>query len=220
MVEITTKLLSQLFGIVLKQRRAFLVLDGLDECEANDRSEILDVIGRFALLAHVIVVSRRERDIELKLRDLEEDHHIPISRVQISSDDTMEDIKRYLMKEVLKCDIKDPILVTKVIQDVSARAKGMFLYARLVLNELNQSDTDEERLEVLEHLPTGIDEVYGRSMNKIKALSTTRKARVIRLLQCVMYSARPLTLSELGVALAVVPGEKVTKFPICCEHLA
>lgn len=156
-------------------------------------------------------MSRKERDIDLKLRDLEEDHHIPVSRVQINPSDTEEDIKRYLVKEIVKCDIKDPILISKVIREVGLRAKGMFLYARLVLNELSQSDTDEERHEALAQLPQGIEQVYGRTMTKIKNLGEARKARVIRLLQCVMYAARPLTLSELGIALAMVPGENVSE---------
>ncbi len=209
-VEITWKLIHKVFTMLFQRERpCYLLVDGLDECEIEDRANILEFIGELAERANVIIISRKEADIEHSLRDLE--RRVSVKIIYISAKDNKADIERYVQDEALRLEISDPVLLTRVISEVGNRAQGMFLYARLMLNELHQTDTDEERYEALRHLPEGIDAVYSRSMARIEATKQPRRDRILRLLQWVVYASRPLTVTELETALAITPHEEVFK---------
>ncbi|KAI9800943.1 MAG: hypothetical protein M1833_003080 [Piccolia ochrophora] len=205
-VEITCKVVQQVFSRLFEQQRVcYLVLDGIDECEIEDRASILDIIGELAAEAHVLIISRKEGDVEQALRKWE--RRTTVKRIQISARDTKLDVQRYVNSEADRLEIADPVLLKKIVTEVGNQAQGMFLYARLLLNELGQADTDEERYDALRHLPDGIDAVYNRSVEKIQATKPARKERLLHLLQWVICASRPLTIQELDVALAVTPNE-------------
>ena len=209
-VEITWKLIHSVFTMLFQRERCcYLVIDGLDECEIEDRANILDFIGELADRANVVIISRKEADIEHKLRNLE--RRVFVKRIYLSAKDNKADIERYVQEEAIRLEISDPILLTRIIVEVGNRAQGMFLYARLMLNELHRTDTDEERYYALQHLPEGIDAVYSRSMTRIEATKQPRRDRILRLLQWVVHASRPLTVDELEIALAITPNEDVFK---------
>ena len=156
------------------------MLDGLDECDLEDRAGILEFIGDLLKDANIIIISRKEGDIDQAFRKL--GRRAIVKRIQISAKDHSSDVRRYIFDETRRLEISDPILLSKIVDEVGSRAQGMFLYPRLVLNELDQADTDEERFEALQQLPEGIDAVYARSVDKIWHTKPSRKRRLIRLL--------------------------------------
>lgn len=66
--------------------------------------------------------------------------------------------------------------------------------------------SDIER--ALGSLPQGINDTYEQAMNRIAKLSVNRRRAVMRLLQWVSYSKRPLTIAELEHAIAITRGAR------------
>lgn len=80
----------------------------------------------------------------------------------------------------------------------------MFLWVSLIVDDLyatNQSKPKDIRRK-LKELPGDIAELYARILNGIKSED---EAQAQRILQWIVYSARPLTLEELATAITVAP---------------
>ena len=165
-VEITQKVILKTFSMLLDhQEKSYLLLDGLDERDMKQRAEILELIRNLSEDANILIISRREVDIEQTWRRIE--RVTPVKRIQISVHDSKSDVQRYVSKEAQRLEIANPTLLCKIVDEIGAKAGGMFLFARLMLNELDLADTDEERFIVLQQLPEGIDVAYARSVDKI-----------------------------------------------------
>jgi hypothetical protein len=81
----------------------------------------------------------------------------------------------------------------------------MFLFARLMIEELEMQDTDNERRQALEVMPAGIDDIYSRVRANIGDLRPNRQQRIHHLLQLVLCAARPVSVPEAEIALAIIP---------------
>lgn len=60
----------------------------------------------------------------------------------------------------------------------------------------------------LSSLPQGINDTYEQALERISKLSVNRRRAVMRLLQWVSYSKRPLTIAELEHAIAISRGAR------------
>lgn len=203
---VTRKLLRSILKLLVRheQRNAYIVLDGVDECEASNRAAILDTLDELSGPVCVIVLSRPESDIERAF--LQWQRRGLGARLEITPQHTVADMHLYVMYGVRRLQYDDAALVATIVDCVTKNANGMFLYVRLMMDELDRQDTDKERRSVLEQLPAGIHALYDRSMDRIQAIQGPRRDRVIRLLQLALCAFRPLTVEELSAALAVQIG--------------
>jgi hypothetical protein len=92
------------------------------------------------------------------------------------------------------------------------KSDGMFLWVSLAIKDIaaNCYDATHEDLEeLINDLPLGLKGLYEKSWAKVlQSLPTNQVALAKRVLVWVLLAQRPLTISELTVALAVKPGEK------------
>jgi hypothetical protein len=102
---------------------------------------------------------------------------------------------------------------------VSTKSRGLFLYARLLLDQLipqlgSQQQVDIQKLAA--SLPVGLEEMYNSMLHKqsqlfeFQGLSDIGTKIQVFLLECVTHSSRPLRLNELANALNVVFMPSVT----------
>ncbi|KAI4681506.1 hypothetical protein J4E81_009864 [Alternaria sp. BMP 2799] len=171
--------------------KLFIIVDGLDECEGAERGQVLDVLTelvgqRDAVdpgTIRLLIASQDHADIRRKL------HGSAITKMapkilRISEKDNEGDIKAYTRMWVDRIEAKFPLFTEDMKEYlrnlIVANAKGMFLYAKLVLLDLHACMTLAELLDYIktENFPSG-------------------------LAQALVCAKRRLTWKEIQVALSI-----------------
>jgi hypothetical protein len=124
-------LLDMLQEIIPQFPQVYIVLDALDEC--IDRAKLTSILEsitgwQFDGL-HLLVTSRKERDIESLLECLAEDSNI----ICLQSELVDQDIRRYVhqrlsVDKTLKKWQKDPDIVYEIETALMEGAQGMYVY--------------------------------------------------------------------------------------------
>jgi len=135
-------LLQTLHETVETASEVFMILDTLDECE--ERHELLDSILKIGAWdckkLHLLLTSRKERDIDDWLKDLIDDENtIPIQTVLVNSDICAYIRDRLRTDRKLKRWQKDRKLQQEIEATLMKKAHGMYdvLYYNLKLCSLS-----------------------------------------------------------------------------------
>lgn len=169
-----------------------VVLDALDECKLSDIDELLD---RLCLVARtmevrVIVTSRREENIRERLQWWP---CIPIQQEDVDSD-----IQNFVNAKVRNMARLKPGLRERIIQTLSSRHEGMFLWAFLMIKELKSLATVREVEQRLSAAPKGLKEMHQAIIRRLgSTLSSSERAIALKVLSWVVSAMRPLRLAEL-----------------------
>ena len=189
-----------------KTDHCWFVLDGLDECEPEARADLLDICEHVMDRAKVLIISRKENDIDRRLSQLGEEK---VATIVIEPEDNCKDIKSYVEAKVQDMEIDDEELEETVITRLVHGANGMFLWVRLIIEELEEAERDDDLEEALYNLPDGLDELYARVLDRINRFKKDSKRETARqLLQWIACAMEPLTVSEIEHALAITPDEE------------
>ncbi|KAF8465685.1 hypothetical protein BDZ91DRAFT_849190 [Kalaharituber pfeilii] len=190
----------------------YVILDGLDETEREDRQAVLETIQALHATSkelRIFISSRRETDIEAQLLDLNGQlEHISIAN------QNADDIAAYVeargrdLHQAFSHDKAAREEVADALTKICNKAQGMFLWARLVLQDLAQCTNLEDLQEAVDNLPKGLEEAYQRILDRIEKLRNSPLGReAIRILQMVICSKRPLRKQEIQHALAIRTGD-------------
>lgn len=210
-----------LFESMVREQTVVCVIDGLDECQERDEDGNLErsaFTHRLLQLAKeqssevyfkMLLTSRNEPDIRTAFHAASK----LIQTISIFPSDVSKDIQTYISSRIdasneladLSVDLKSTIVET-----LEQNACGMFIWARLMIQELETRDSDEAVEEALKSLPQGLSELYDRILDSIAQNFERNKGT--RDLGCfvlcwAIYSSRPLTLTELSEARCIVPGQ-------------
>ncbi|KAI9723916.1 MAG: hypothetical protein M1828_004035 [Chrysothrix sp. TS-e1954] len=122
------------------------------------------------------------------------------------------DINLYVKSEVRslieqeRLLLSDPGLEQDIVQTVTQKADGMFLWAHLQIEDLCCQTNDKEIEQALQTLPNGLETVYARSFENIERLPFSRKRLAHKVLLWVLYAARRMSVDEVAEAVAVEIG--------------
>lgn len=189
----------------------YVVLDALDECEIQSRRTILSSFrelvhafnssGSSEPLLKVFITSRPDADVFDCLSEFD--------TLEINSMDTAGDMttlvnnrigdfarRRHLDEEVKKM----------IVQFLQKNAQGMFLWAVLIVEELERRDerlTDEVIASKLSRLPLTLMNTYEVI---VQNPPSSRKNDMWHILRWLLYGKRGLTLAELESALCLELG--------------
>ncbi|KAA6406931.1 MAG: hypothetical protein FRX48_09229 [Lasallia pustulata] len=186
-------------------RNLFLGIDGVDECEPSERRCILSLVHNLLKLSDteldlkVFLASCTEKDIE---ESLQLSTHLALKPHHLDSDiRSYIDIRSIELGEAFSFNRKR---VHEVACKVAGRPKGMFLLARLIMDNLLEQETWEDVDEELgtEILPRRIDEAYGRILLRIRKHENAIP-RVKHILGMMTVAKRPLWLHEIQGALSI-----------------
>jgi NACHT domain/Ankyrin repeats (many copies) len=181
-----------------------LVVDGLDECDLTPKNlrRLVEFLVTLGQNAHVIIVSRPENWIRNTIFPLMDDK---CCRIHINSSVTKDDLCLWIKNSVLDLNLPDPTLEGLAISTLQKNADGMFLWARLQLEELNSQLTIEDAKSVLQNeLPMDLEATYERLLGKIEGIPhNIRRNRALHVLQWITATVRPLSVDELDFALAI-----------------
>ncbi|KAF2793082.1 ankyrin [Melanomma pulvis-pyrius CBS 109.77] len=185
-----------------------LVVDGLDECDTG-RYEVINLFRRVqkdAPWCRILLTSRHDESL---LSDLGNES----IRLNLDKEPGLQrDIGALIGFEVQLLVRDQPFLgpLAKEIQKIlEERADGMFLLVRLIIFDLrNRKGSSSSKLgsspaevrKILKSLPKSLWQAYAKMLDRV---SYDEQNLAKRILSCVLYSARPLTVEELSIALAV-----------------
>ena len=181
-----------------KGHKIFFILDGLDDCSNNTKTEILARLqdlqdaGAFRLC----IASRQK----LKVKD-----GVNVLMHALGSDIAKyvdEELERLLLSGDLV--IGNPEIVTQIRDTLIEQSNGMYLWVASQLSTLCHMSSDHAIMEALKSIPITIHETYARML----AVAAPTDNQYLKLtLELILVSKRPLTIGELTEALSIEPGE-------------
>ncbi|KAF5573491.1 Nacht domain-containing protein [Fusarium pseudocircinatum] len=187
-----------------------LIMDGLDEIEPIQRSRLLKELVRLSYECgecRILLTSRPEsdviRDLDGKATDLQVDKNNAGS-IQIFVNRTMTE---WFKDRGFIPEVQDQLQGWAA--PLAFQAKGMFLYVKLIFRIVYYINDVEDIQKELEHLPSSLEDAYGRVLQQINASPDPQKRALARsILGWVGCAPSPMTLKEMEQALLIDP-----KFP-------
>jgi ankyrin repeat protein len=184
--------------------KAYCVVDALDEMELLPKDAFLNRLNSLSTFRpnaiKLLMTSRPKQYLQSGLRDA--------SIVHISLEDDLvgKDIGVFLsyrLKNLLPYDDQQQ-LRESLVSAISERSDGLFLYARLLLDQiipsLESTQLDVDRL--VKDLPVGLEEMYNSMLSQqARSLKIDVQIQVF-LLELATHSSRALRLNEMASVLA------------------
>ena len=207
----TVKNLQDAFRVYLKEplqhlpenKPMLVVIDGLDECESDQRIELLNVLANeFSKLppwVKVLVTSRPEMNVLEKLNSLE---YMEIATDKNNEEDTNneEDIKLYLRSHLPTISERKGI-----ISFITKFCEGSFLFASYLQKHLHNCKAKITKTEIKSQLPRGISSVYqgyfARLQEELEAVCEEYDIFYLLEIIAAAHGAIPLSFITEGIQL-------------------
>ncbi|KAF6748362.1 hypothetical protein DFP72DRAFT_574848 [Ephemerocybe angulata] len=200
----------------------YIVIDGLDEVDDTTKDGLLRVLT--SLQAHILVTCR---PLELFMR-----RHTP-QALHIPVQAQTRDIEVYVTERIRESTKLEAILkANPAVSDsftrlIKEKSQGMFLLARLQMElVLEKCTTIGSLLKALETLPTGVNDMYQVTMNRINSQSEEDASIANRTFIWLLHARGPLSPEDVQHALTfsyqdlVFHEENLVSIPmllsICC----
>ncbi|RYP53766.1 hypothetical protein DL768_001366 [Monosporascus sp. mg162] len=197
-----------------KKWEVVCILDALDECETLGRNQLIDTLSKFssrtttyAPALKFLLTSRPYVDIKRRFRHLE--CHLPTIHLKGENEEEITKISHEIdmvirsrvmdISRMLELGLEEQNVLVEELTLVQNRT---YLWVHLVFDEIQDGillTPGKIRSEV-RNIPRTVSEAYNRILSKSRDISLARK-----LLHIVVAAARPLTLLEMAVALAIGP---------------
>jgi hypothetical protein len=202
--------LSSIFEKIVQDpalRGCYMVVDALDEC-AVDRKKLLELI-----VHHIsntprikwVLSSRNYVDIENKLNTCSSSFKLDL---EINADTVCGAVGAYIQNRIPHLALlkNREHLRTQMCSEMLEKANGTFLWAALVFKEFEDfendiAETDDQVLNLLKSIPSGLTELYHRMMTQVLEIPEgvlENRKRYIDILTTMAVAFRPLQLAELS----------------------
>ncbi|KAH7077841.1 hypothetical protein BKA63DRAFT_509181 [Paraphoma chrysanthemicola] len=198
----------------------YITIDGLDEIESAPRCQILSILLQFASEIdglRLLVSCRAEADISLLLKGKGSNIRINELNIEgIQSFITQRAFRWYNERNFIPEAQKD---IECLLEPLAGKSKGMFLYAKIVLDTIEFLEPDEI-LEDLKILPETMDDAYGRILLRINQQPPIVREKARSIIGWIGVSPTPFTIHEIEQALLVqsqgIDGTAVvkSKYPV------
>ncbi|KAE9405343.1 hypothetical protein BT96DRAFT_1015751 [Gymnopus androsaceus JB14] len=187
-----------------RHKQQYVVIDALDECEDFDL--LIPCLLRLVSIPQVslLLSSRQERDIY----DLLSDHSI-ISLMD-EGESVLADITTHIARELKdrqKLSRLPSPLKADITTTLTRKADGMFRWVQCQLDSLIYCRTAGAVKDALLNLPKTLYETYERILSSIDAKGPTETHAARRILQWIVGSSTPITLTEISSALQIEVGQ-------------
>lgn len=189
--------LSGIFDNILTDsglRPTYLIIDALDECLPDSRHLLVKLILRMSNAFPTVkwIVSSRELDeFQAHLGEATQ------LSLESSGKSISEAVNAYIDSKVTKLEQRLGLsTMERIVGELRTRSGGTFLWVAIVCKEL-ESAQDYEVMEILQEMPTGLNELYRKLVQDIKALPRRNPAFCQSVLRVITVALRPLTLKEI-----------------------
>jgi hypothetical protein len=188
-------------------RQYFVVVDGLDECVADESELIVSCLVDLseAVPLHILLSFR------VGYRVPSETSLLNVNSISMSNTEKDEDISEFVEREFLRRGGLSHIgkgIEERAKEVLISFARGMFLWVRLQLDFLmppagQSSVSAQDVISLLEKIPLDLPSAFDRAMGRINDQRYDSK-----IFQLVAASERPLRTEELQIALNILPGDR------------
>ncbi|KAF2232191.1 hypothetical protein EV356DRAFT_489005 [Viridothelium virens] len=192
-------------GCIFKETRPmphFWILDALDECQRYPI--LLTFLAQVPPYLRVFLTSRNTAEVEQGVTRLSS---VAI-RYEIQPEDTLGDLKVFVESRMDLLPTDDERGRTKLKDRILGKASGCFLWTALVVQELQHTYSEEGAEEVLNDVPTDMDDLYAKMLDNIPTNARARKLAK-SLFTWALSSFRALNLDEMQCAIKLDTGETV-----------
>ena len=204
---------------------AFIIVDGLDEGPQAERVKFLSCLadllacntnGRKCRI-QIAVFARPDVRADPGFKKVNLRTHEKV--IEITPERNFLDIEAYIRQrlgdvsvlKVLKRQrgIREfQILAKHIYKSVQTRSQGMFLWARLVFDQIRGLPSPEAIKESLQGAPQGLDDMLYHVFKRLEVDENMHRSYLCELLLWVFCAFRPLTVSELFKLLHVSAGQQ------------
>ncbi|KAI5867325.1 NACHT domain protein [Durotheca rogersii] len=186
---------------------AYLIVDGLDEMDEEERGILLPQLLSIIKSSHeakLFVSSRAEADLTSILRN-----EATAIRIDKRNSDCIQTfIQQWAQHWFIEREFwpEEQTQIKAGLAPLATKSKGMFLYARVVLNGIQFLDNFVDIREELNALPETLDDAYSRILKRINSLDRdTMRERARMILGWIACSPTPLTVQEIQQAWSIDP---------------
>ncbi|KAK6078496.1 NACHT domain protein [Seiridium cupressi] len=176
---------------------SYIILDGLDEIEEQERGRLLDVLLKLSKACEdvkIFISSRPESDIAAKLSQ-----DVTIIRVDHRNHESIETFVRQWSKQWFE----DREFLVDDRREIQARLTPLASKAKEFIGDSLEIHRE------LEILPETLDAAYRRILDRInESQDPVRKQMAYKIIGWVACAPTPLTIQELQQALAIKNGDK------------
>lgn len=200
----TAHLWKHLLNGLRMLKRVYCIADALDEMNMDEEFlSQLNALGSFRpAQVKVLLTSRPKQYLQRAFKNPQVIH------VSLEEELVKRDISIFVRQRV-KQFAEDGIsedMQSFIQSTVCERSEGLFLYARLMLDQISQSVKNKAHNEVLIRemivkLPVGLEEMYNRVLIDHASLTNIHQDTQVMILQLVTQSARPMRLIEIVKAI-------------------
>ena len=174
----------------------FWVIDALDECKQE--VELVPLLLKVIELCSVRIFLT-SRNTFLSHRQILH-HGVHVTSEEVRDVDTESDIKLYLDAHMDQLPSIDQETRHNMVTSILKKSAGCFLWVSLILQELQRVHTSAEIRQVLEEIPSDMDELYLRILHSMSR-APYGKELAKAILTWTVCSVRPLKTYELYHAL-------------------
>ncbi|KAJ0108128.1 uncharacterized protein J7T55_007247 [Diaporthe amygdali] len=185
----------------------YLVVDGIDKISGTERCRLARELLSVAEVCEglrIVLSSLEEADLKSILEHAAV--HVHIQKYNEESISAYVSQRSQHLFDKLKVPKPRQIEIRKLLGPLARRAEGMFLYARLTMDMVEDMHELSEIKNELVVLPKGLDAAYLRIITRLSNGKDKRVAeKAWRLLGWIACSPTPLTVEEAGQALVLQP---------------
>ena len=202
----------KVFGVIFKtqfHQPHYWVIDALDECKA---AESHDFGGLFGFLSKIdkevplrlFVTSRFSSELDQLIAPLR-----PITE-QVTAEDTAQDIRSYVEQHSDGIPVEEDEQKDAIIEIIISKASGCFLWAVLVIRQLQDIIVYEDIEQALSEVPIEMEGLYTRNLENL-AKKPKYKRVATSILNWAVCSMRALSVPELKDALKLDINQTISR---------
>lgn len=225
------KLFLNYFTEVPSATTACLVIDGIDEADAEEQEVLFSLLEKGFLAEDDISRTFPLRIVLLSrdsVRAMLDEHSLDwIPEIEVGNHENKDDLHEYVSQKLQKTKLfrGHPDLLEETITEISQEAEGMWEWANLVIKSVLRCRTKEQIRKVIRTMPRGISAMLREEMQRLsKELSeweglsddetsereepASQIAQLNILLSFVALAQKPLTVHQLEIILELTLKEE------------
>lgn len=189
---------DELWGLLVQalseRQRVCCIADAIDEMDLENEKfmrKLIELGQKSSSTIRVFITSRPLPYLEEALSD-------PlVAQILLQPHLVGQDISLYVQTRLHNTTL--PVELQHTIEQVlSRKSEGLFLYVRLMLDQLLEADDPSKVNDALHKLPIGLGEMYNKMLSDHSERTGTPQGLQLFILQSVTHASRPLQLLKLA----------------------